>query len=373
MSVVVRSEGWMVRPSFAPHGPTLPVTLLMDEAGFTQLAGEPPVAWQTPWSEMTALRLVRSRAGVSVVGVVAGVLYQWRRVAPMSRAQLDEVRTMLLAHGARELPRARRNSALAVAALVTLASFGGYVGARFSHHSTSAQVTALEGLNLNARDVAGTWASSSLATSSLLTNLMPPPGQVQYNDPSTTTTAPASASVFALAAVHFQRCVHVASVDDRMFGLAGTVPRYQVSSPVFYSSDLGGVQIESTAQYYDSPLSVAADVAEMSRPSFGRCFAQSAGDELIGAATGVTPTLSSGHNLATPTFVKGWTRGGEVVVSLPSLQVARAHLIVIEEAAGHYEVTLFALAVNLAKARTSIDDVANSLLVRVTSSNAVSA
>jgi hypothetical protein len=362
-----------VRPSFTPHGPTAPVTLLMDEAGVTQLAGEPVVAWQTPWSEVASLRLMRTREGVSIVAIVAGVLYQWRRVEPMSRAQLDEVRAVLSAHGARELPRGRRNTALAVAAMVTLASFGGYFGGLFNHRATSGAVTALESLNVNARDVGGTWSSSSLASSSLLTSLMPAPGRVQYNNPATTTTAPAQASPFALAAVHFQRCLDVASVDDRLFGLAGTAPRYQVSSPIYYTSDLGGVQVESTAQYYDSPPSVALDVAEMSRPSFGRCFAQSAGDELIGVNTGVTPELSKGQNLATPTFVKGWARGGDVAVSLTSLQVTRAHLVFVEEAAGHYEVTLFALVADLNRARATIINLANALLARVNPTSAVSA
>lgn len=370
---VVRSEGWTVRPSFNPHGPTAPVTLLMDDAGLTQLAGEPIVAWQTPWSEVTGLRLMRTRAGVSVVAIVAGVLYQWRRVTPMSREQLDEARAVLVAHGAREMPRGRRNTALAVAVLVTLASFGGYFGGLANHPGTSSVVTALEGLNLNARDVAGTWSSSSLVSSSLLTSLVPAPGQVQYFNPATTSTAPAQASPFALAAVHFQRCLNVASVDDRLFGLAGTAPRYQVSSPVYYSADVGGVQVESTAQYYDSPPSVALDVAEMSRPSFGRCFAEAVGDELIGANTGVTPQLSRGQNLATPTFVKGWSRGGDVLVSLPSLQVSRAHLVVVEEAAGHYEATLFALVVDITRTRSTIISLANELLARVTSTSAVSA
>jgi hypothetical protein len=345
----------------------------MDEAGLTQLAGDPVVAWQTPWSEVAGLRLIRTRAGVSIVAVVAGVLYQWRRVEPMSRAQLDEVHAVLVAHGARELPRGRRNTALAVAVLVTLASFGGYFGEIVNRSAASLVVTTLESLNLNARDVAGTWSSSSLASSSLLTSLMPAPGQVQYADPATTSTAPAQASPFALAAVHFQRCLNVASVDDRLFGLAGTAPRYQVSSPVYYSSDVGGVQVESTAQFYDSPPSVALDVAEMSHPSFGRCFAEAVADELIGANTGVTPQISSGQNLATPTFVKGWSRGGDVMVSLPSLQVTRAHLVVVVEAAGHYEVTLFALVVDLTRARATIITLANELLARVTSTNAVSA
>ncbi len=370
---VVRSPGWVVHPSFAPHGPTSPVTLLLDESGLTQLAGEPAVAWQTPWSEVTGLRFVRTRAGVLVVAVVAGVLYQWRRSEPLGAAQRDELRAALVARGAREVPRGRRVSAVVVVALVSLASFGGYVGGLLHQRGTSSVVGALENLNLSARDVAGTWSSSSLASASLLATLAPAPGYVQYLNPVTTSTAPPQASPFALAGVHFQRCLNVSSVDDRIFGLAGSPPLYQVSSPVYYSSDAGGVQVESTAQYYASTANVARDVAEMSRTSFGRCFAQAVGDELVGANTGVTPQLAGGADLATPTFVKGWSRGGAVTVSLPSLQVLHAHLVVIVEAAGHYEVTMFALAADLSRARDTLLGLANALLARVTSNDVVSA
>ena len=61
----LRSAGWSVRPSFVPHGATAPVTLLMDDDALTQLAGDPAVAWQTPWSELSNVqaRGVRARHG----------------------------------------------------------------------------------------------------------------------------------------------------------------------------------------------------------------------------------------------------------------------------------------------------------------------
>lgn len=371
--MVVRSEGWTVQPSFAPNGPTHPVTLLIDEAGVTQLAGGPSVAWQTPWSEFKDIRLLRTRSGACIVAVIAGVTYQWRRSETLTRYEYEELRTILVSHGGREAPRARRATAWAVAAIVTLASFGGYFGSVWQHGHRASQLASLEALNLNVRDVPGAWSSSTLASSSLLTTLVPPPGQVQVANPSTTTSAPPSASPFALAANHFQRCLPVASVDDRLFGAAGTIPNYQVTSPVFYSSDFGGVQVVSTAQYYDSAPSVALDTVEMSRPSFGRCFAQAAGDELEGAASGATPDLRNGRSFASATFVKGWSRGGVVEVRLASLQVNRAQLVFVEETAGHYEVTLFALAIDLSRATSIIHTLTNALLARVTSINVLSA
>ena len=368
---VLRSTGWSVRPSFSPHGPTSPVTLLFDGAGLTQLAGDPAVAWQTPWSEVTHLRLMRRRRGATLVAVIAGVAYQWRSAQALARPHYEELRSALAAHGGREVPRSRRNGAVAVAALVIIASFAGYFGGLFVRSDRSSTLTALTAVNLSARDVSGTWSVSSSASTSELGTIMPAPGQVITFGPST--TLPAQDTAFNLAANHFQRCLGVASVNDRIYGLAGHEPSLQVSSPVFSSSSFGGIQVESTAQYYDSLDNVARDVAEMSRPSFGRCFAESNADMMIGRSSSATPDLTNGVNYRARTFAKGWASGGAVSLTLPVIGVARANLVVIVEAAGHYEVTLAALVVNLKSARPTIDALANSVLARVTTNTTVSA
>jgi hypothetical protein len=368
----LRSDGWAVRPSFAPHGPTAPVSLLFDDFGVTQLAGDPPVAWQIPWAEITHVRLERRRAGATIVAVIAEVTYQWRRSAPASRADLDDVVAVLRAHGAREMPSSRRRRALVVAALVTFASFAGYFGSLGVSSSAPSVLRALEALNLSARDVSGTWASTSGSSLSVLNTFLPAPGKVIYNAPTTSTTIGLRDAAFTLAASHFQSCLGVPNVRDRVYGLAGQSPTYQVSSPVFSSSDFGGIQVESSAQFYDSTRSVASDVAEMSRGSFGRCFVNSTADLMIGQSSSATPNLTTGRNLAPRAFVKGWVRGGSVAVSLPTLGIARATLVVFVMAAGHYEVTLGALVVNPAPALSTLDDVANELLVRVTSTSALS-
>lgn len=368
---VLRSDGWTVRPSFSPHAPTEPVTMLFDDAGFTQLAGDPAVAWQTPWSEVAHLRLMRRRRGATMVAMVAGVVYQWRRVTPLSRTQLEELRAVLVRHGGLELPRSRRNAAVAVASLVILASFGGYFGSLFVGAGRSSTLSALAAVNLSPRDVPGTWSASSSSSTSELGTILPAPGQVITLNPST--TMPAQDTSFALAASHFQRCLGVASVDDRIYGLAGQSPSLQVSSPVFSSSNFGGIQVESTAQYYDSLVNVASDVAEMSRPAFGRCFAESNADMMIGRSSSATPDLTNGVNYRARTFTKGWASGGAVAVTLPVIGVAHANLVIIVEAAGHYEVTLAALVIDLAAARPTVDNLANALLARVTSTSTVSA
>ena len=368
---MLRSDGWSVRPSFSPHGPLEPVTLLFDDAGFTQLAGDPAVAWQTPWSEVSHLRLIRRRGGVAIAAVVANVLYQWRRRDALDPSQFEELRTVLSQHGAREMPRSRRNGAVAVAGLVTLASFAGYFGGLFAHASTSVTLGALEAVNLSARDVPGTWVASTTSSSSALGAIMAVPGQVYTFNPST--TAPAQDSAFNLAANHFQRCVGIQNVNDRIYGLAGQSPTYQVSSPVFSSSNFGGIEVQSSAQYYTSTQDVARDVSEMSHSAFGRCFAESNADLMIGRTSSATPDLTNGVTYVARTFTKGWTSGGSIAVSLPVIGISRANLVVIVEAAGHYEVTLAALVIDLGAARSTIDNLANTLLVRTTSSAAVSA
>jgi len=369
----LRSGGWSVQPSFSPSGPTEPVTLLLDDQGLTQLAGEPVVAWQTPWSEVTHLRVIRQRRGAVMFAVIAHVAYQWRHRGAVPREEFDQLRAYAVAHGGHVVPTPRRRAAAAVAAAVTVASLGGYVGSLLAPQTTSSVVTALEQVNLSSRDVSGTWASTSQPNGSLLSALLLTPGQVANNNPATTTTSPALDSPLGLAANHFQRCLGVASVDDRVFGAAGTTPRYEVSSPVFYSSDFGGVQVASTAQYYDDPQSVALDVIEMSRPNFGRCLAQSLGDALIGSTSSATPNLATGTNLTATTFVKGWVRAGQVALTLPTVTNARAHFVVVVAASGHYEVTMLALVVNLAAARTTLDSLVNNLALKISSTSSVAA
>jgi hypothetical protein len=226
-------------------------------------------------------------------------------------------------------------------------------------------------VNLDATDVSGTWTSTTLSTSSALSTFMPAPGQVSTF--TSTSAPPAQDTAFALSARHFESCAGISNVDDRIYGLAGQTPTYQVSSPIFSSSSFGGIQVQSTAQYYDSTLSVASDVAQMSHGDFGRCFAQSNADLMVGRSSSATPDLTDGVNFVAHTFVKGWVRAGVVPVTLPVIGIAHANLVVFVEAAGHYEVTLAALVVDLAPARATLDDLANSLLLRVTSTSVRSA
>ena len=370
--MTLRSEGWSVQPSFSPHGPTSPVTLLVDDAGFTQLAGEPAVAWQTPWSEVAQLRLVRRRRRTAIVMVVAGTLYQWRRETALDAEELAALAALLGAHGGREAPRLRRGAALVVALLVGVASFGGYFASRAMPGSAaaSAQLRALEQVNLRAGDVSSTWGSSTSATSSALQLILTPPGQVFTT---TDTTAPAQDTPYTLAAFHFQRCLGVSNVDDRVFGLAGVSPLYQVASPIFSSPSDAGVQVESVAQYYPSVADVAADQSEMSRGAFSRCFVEAEADEMVGASGSATPDLRGATVLNLHPFVKGWVRAAAQGLALPLAGLAHVTLVVAVEVSGHYEVTLAALVGSLAAATPTLENLVNAQMLRVTSTPATAA
>ena len=61
----LRSVGWSVRPSFVPERCDDAGHPLADDHALTQLAGDPAVAWQTPWSELCErpTRALRARHG----------------------------------------------------------------------------------------------------------------------------------------------------------------------------------------------------------------------------------------------------------------------------------------------------------------------
>ncbi|HTB09000.1 MAG TPA: hypothetical protein VK704_04235, partial [Acidimicrobiales bacterium] len=115
----LRSEDWAVQPPFVPNGPTSPVTLLFDEAGLTQLAGIPAIAWQTPWSEIANIELVRVGHRMMLFASVANVRYLWRH---RDLEGYDTLRAVVLEQGGIVTERRQRLGVYAVVAIVILAS-----------------------------------------------------------------------------------------------------------------------------------------------------------------------------------------------------------------------------------------------------------
>jgi hypothetical protein len=341
------------------------VVLLTDDAGLTQLAGIPAVAWQTPWSEISNIELVRLHHQMALFATIGGVRYCWRN---REITDFDQLRTVVLEHGGVVTQRRRRAGIFAVVAVVIIASFAGGIAAWFNRGSGGTQELAdVRAVNLTVKDLPEGWAKT---TQTALGFLVPPPTQVFT---STTTTAPAKPNKsFDTAAHLFQTCIGVSNARDRVYGAAGQQPNYQVSSPIFETNSLDGIEVASTTQYYQTTNMVHKDTSEMSKTNFGTCFAESSASLILSGYSVPTPTKFTVSNWQPETFTKGFSRGGVVTVSIPLLsQPVQLVMVIITH--GHYEVTMSALVGSFSKAKSVLSNLANTLLARTTNSTAEAA
>ena len=361
MSTPLRSDGWIVRPSFVPNGATEPVTLLTDENGLTQLAGEPPVAWQTPWSELTNVQLMRFSKGMVLFATANAVRYSWRS---RSLVDFERLRAVVLDHGGTIATRQRRAGIYAVAAIVLVASLAGGLGSWLNRGAGgSRELADARGVVLSLKDLPTGWYSTG---NSVLGYIFPPSATVVTSS-TVVTTLPKVNSPWAKVTAVFQNCLGVSNARDRVFGAAGQQPDYQVSSMIFRSPAYGGTEVASTVQYYRTTTMVRRDVKEMSKANFGSCFVTS-NVAIVSAALGSPlPQTNIGTGFRPLTFVRGWSRGGVAPVSLPG--VAKAlHLVMVVTTRGHYEVTLGALVDEWPKAKSFLATLTSTLLSRMTSS-----
>jgi hypothetical protein len=357
----LRSEDWAVRPSFVPNGPTSPVVLLADDTTLTQLAGIPAVAWQTPWTEISNLELIRFSHQMALFATIAGVRYCWRH---RDLSDYEAIRALVIEHGGVVSHRRRRAGVLVVVAFVVLASFAGGIAAYFNRGSHQANELAdARYVNLTLKDLPSGWYTTSNA---VLNYLVPPAGKVyEFND-TTTTTAPAKDSSFDKAASIFQTCLGVSNRKDRVYGLAGQNPDYQVSSPIFTTDALGGVELASTTQYYRTSTMVDKDTHEMSMANFGSCFVESSASLVLSGFGLSAPKAVVGTDWRPVTFAKGWRRGGVVALTVPGVQ-SKLQLVMVVITHGHYEVTLSAIVESFKKSQGLLASEVNTLLSRMTS------
>lgn len=360
MSAPLRSEGWSVRPSFVAHGPTSPVTLLADDTGLTQLAGVPPVAWQTPWEELFNVQLVRIGRGLALFATVAGVRYCWRTSEARDFEALSNV---IQSHGGHIIRKRRRAEVYLVAAVVLLASLAGGVAALFGN-SKAHELSAARSVNLTLKDLPGGWTTAS---NSMLTDLFTPNQVVDSATPTTSTTAPSAQSLWSHVTSQFQHCMGVSNAKDRVYGAAGHEPDYQVTSDIFASPSLRGVNIASSTQYYASTSMVKRDTAEMSSPKFGACFVASSAAILLGINGDPTAKVSA-TNWQPPAYVHGWSRGGVATLNLTGL-AGPLDLVMVEATRGHFEVEVGALVGSFADSKSLIANAVTTLLSRITSTS----
>ena len=360
MTSPLRSAGWSVRPSFVAHGPTSPVTLLADDVALTQLAGIPDVAWQTPWTELSALQLVRARRAMALFATADGVRYCWRA------KQLDDFeawREVVLTHGGTVTRRARRFGVLSVITVVLLASFAGGIASFVTGSTANHELAAAQSVNLTLKDLPVGWSAFAPSTPSALSYIFPPGDQI-FTSSTTTTAAPAH-SLWSIVSSQFQHCLGVSAARDRLYGAAGQSPDDQVSSPIFGAPSFDGIQVATTTQYYATTSMVQRDQREMARPGFGACFVASNATLVLSANSGRTVRASAGTAWRPRTFTPGFSRGG--VVALDQLGVrSPLHLVMAEIVAGHYEVTFGALVTSWPRSAPFLANLVNTLLARIT-------
>jgi hypothetical protein len=363
MSTALRSEGWSVRPSFVPNGAVTPVTLLADDDALTQLGGVPAVAWQTPWSELSNIQIVRFARGMALFATAADVRYCWRNP---SRTDFEALRAIVVAHGGVVARHRRRAGVYSVAVIVLIAALAGVIGSwLYRNSSGSRELSDVRNVNLTMRDLPTGWYPALAPDTSVLSYLFTAPGKVVQLS-TTPTTLPKKNSVFTKVTTVFDQCLGVSARRDRVYGPAGQQPDYQVSSKIFASPSFGGIEAVSTAQYYHTTTMVRRDTAEMSRADFGSCFVTS-NIALIRAVLGVkVPTTNLGSNYRPTTFLRGWSRGGEATMTLPNV-TGSPHLIMVVITGGHYKVTLGVLVNQWPKSETFVSSLTSTLLSRMVS------
>jgi hypothetical protein len=362
--ITFRGDDWAVRPPFVTNGPTSPVTLLMDEAGLTQLAGIPAVAWQTPWSEISNIELVRVSHQMLLFATVAEVRYCWRH---RDLEGYEALAAVVADHGGVVTQRRRRTGIYAIVAVVILASFAGGIAAWFNRGSSGTQeLASARHINLTLNDLPSTWYKTS---DTILNYLVPGPNKVFT---STTTTAPPTNSSGDKAAAVFQSCLGVSNARDRVYGAAGQEPDYQVSSAIFNTNKKDGIEVASTAQYYATTTMVQKDTHEMSMKNFGSCFVTSSAEILLAGLGTTNPATNVATNWRPTTFTKGWARGGVVPIAVPNV-TTKLQLVMVVLTHGHYEVTLSAIVGDFTKAKTELSNLANTLLSRMTNESSTAA
>ncbi len=333
--ISLRSPGWRVDPAFVEGTPTEPVTLLADDAGLTQLAGEGPNVWQIPWAQLTDPQVVRYRRRYELVARVGGRQFRWRRSDNQDReAWID-----IWAGRGADVRSPRRVLAPLLVMILILVGVGSSAWlARPSvvHYSRAAR-SALGAL-LGPQDLGTSWSTTN---TSQLINLVGPAGQVGSPAGAPALTG-AAAVAEAAGARAFQSCLHVTNRVDRIYGAAGQFPVAQGASPVYTNTIDGGIQIASVTQYYASAAMVAADTREMSTKGFGHCFAESQAVLLRTVITGPSGSIPAQEN--DPAGVPGvFVRGGVAPADLSSVGVGKLSLVVDVITYHHLEISVVAL------------------------------
>jgi hypothetical protein len=106
----------------------------------------------------------------------------------------------------------------------------------------------------------------------------------------------------------------------------------------------------------------------MSTHNFGSCFVTSSADIIMSGFGLTNPATNVATNWRPTTFTKGWSRGGVVSFTVPSVK-SKLQLVMVVITHGHYEVTLSAIVGSFTKAKTQLASLVNTLLSRMENSS----
>jgi len=357
--VTVRSSGWKVRPSFSPHGPVRPVTLLLDEQTLTQLAGDDVVAWQTPWSAFRSVRLVKTPGMTTLYAEIDQRVFTWRS---RRRGAFAELAPLVHANGGYVVRERSQYLVLVTLVLIAAMSFAGVALSSWDK-TTAPAVHALENVNLSEKDLPGSWAPTP---SSPLQNLAGTPRKVYTFSANTTTTMPSPTTAYGAQVRTFESCMHLSYAADREFGTAGHSATYQVASPTYSTTAFGGVQVVSVAQWYADPANVTADTLEMRNARFAACFANANADFVLDTFVS-NPNVRNGKALTVRTFAHGFRVAGVATLSglVSSTGSVNDQFFIENMTSGHYEVTMAMIVPDATKVRGLITTLTTALLSRM--------
>lgn len=292
-----RIDGLQLRHPLVDGGPTSPVSWIVTDDGITHLVGEPASVFEIPWHQIGGFTV--SANGSLVSAMVAGERLEW--VVPASARR--QVREVVVQRGGRVAGRG----------LVALAALGStvVVGALVAYLATPSPTptpswTGITHYALSASDA----PASFRPTSNGILSIVVPGTTVDHpSATSTTTTNPHSAidQKFEHMTSTFYACEGLTAETDRYYGKAGQFPDYQVGSRIYASTSGQSQEVGSMAQWYATTTMVNKDRAQMARPAFIGCAAQSVATQIGIVVTPSGGTFTVGDatsvNIVTPGHV----------------------------------------------------------------------
>ena len=261
------------------------VTLRIDSSGLTLVGGDPPTAWQIPFSALREPRCRAHRGMVEVAAWVSGSLVMVTfSAASLEGSTASEIDALLAGATGRDAtgptsggtpytvnPRRRRLSLLVVAVLAIGAGASLLVWQLAdvqTRSSARADRVVAATMNLRGSDLPAGWSALN-SSSSILGGFLSPGSSRQ---------SPAQKRVTAAVISGYQGCMGITNAVDRVFGAAGVTPPIEIGGmPYGPEQSTAVTEVGTVTQRYASPADVAADRRQISQARFPTCFAEAIG------------------------------------------------------------------------------------------------